>query len=227
MPQRTINLYDGLEALYYFDSDYTDFGANELKDKSGYGRHAEATGGPTFDVEGPDDFEAVALDGTDDFFDSDFGFDSAPTEATIFTLVKPTNLDRNTQNIFNNLQQGRSQGFGLVVSNGNELMAEVGTTDGSREQARFSNFTEDTFFSAVARLENGTLRLFVDGESVADTTFSDIDNDPTNTFHIAANGTGSADFEGEVAAAALWSRALSDAEIGQLNRLTAPRRGML
>jgi len=225
MPNRTINLYDGLEALYYFDSDYFNNGSDEISDQSGYGRHAEAKGGPTVGVEGPDDFEATSFDGSDDYFDIDSVANDEPlSEVTATALVK---------------QQ--------TTNNDNEEYVSVGGFDftlfkNSSERVAFKIWdTANTSFAAVTQVpankyhvlagvhDGDSIRVFRDGDlqAVESTDGNDIRNSG-NEAAIGALASGSNNYiNADIAFVGVWYRALSGAEIEHLSHLTAPRRAQL
>jgi len=232
MTQLTIYLYDGLEALYYFDGDYFDGTANEIKDKSGYGRHAEASGGPTVGVEGPDSFEAARFDGSDDYFKPTGLPDGVlkSNEFAVFALA--TRAEQGDDEYLLN-QMGGDEGFRLnyreskgdfrfTVYNGNGDI-----NDGMRADISKSVGTH-TFIAEHSASD--VYRLTIDDETVG--TKSGIGYTPPDggneDLHIGADYDASSAFmTGDIHAVGLWSRALSDAERDHLNRLTAPRRAQL
>lgn len=96
---RTINLYDGLEALYYFDSTYWDGGAGELSDMSGKGNHLTASGGVSVGASGPRGFEAAQFDGVDDSFSGPVDFPNHQTDFTVALIVEADRTPSNSMPI--------------------------------------------------------------------------------------------------------------------------------
>jgi len=230
MTQQTINLYDGLEALYYFDEDYFDGTANEIKDKSGHGRHAEASGGPTVGVEGPDSFAGARLDGTDDYFRPTGFADGVlkSNEFAAFALV--TRAEQGDDEYL--LNQMRGEGFRLRYRESSDDF-RFGVRDGNGDFDDIEVDISKTFGTHTFIAEHSAsdvYRLTIDDETVG--TESGVGYTPptggNEDLHIGADHDGTNSFmTGDIHAVGLWSRALSDAERDYLNRLTAPRRSQL
>ncbi len=219
MTQRTINLYDGLEALYYFDSDYFDTQTNKLKDKSGHGRHAEASGGPTVGVEGPNDFEAASFDGSDD----DFNYQQkSEQEQTISVLVKSNGYPNKRHTIVE--YDSVPNGYHILYSFGD---IEFRFPDSSGNLTiETSNTPTDVWKLYTGLWDGGTVQLFEDNTLVASAPSTSHNTSSRVRANIGSSG-GSNYWNGDIAFAGRWSRALSDTEIEYLNSLTAPRRQML
>jgi len=230
MTQQTINLYDGLEALYYFDEDYFDGTANEIKDKSGHGRHAKANGGPTVGVEGPDSFEGARLDGTDDYF-KPTGFPDGVLKSNEFAVFALATREQqgDSERL---LSQLRGEGFRLIYrENLRDFRFAFYDGNGDYDSIQVDeseSFGTHTFIAEHSA--NDVFRLTIDGETrgvKSGVGYTPPDGSP-ESLHIGANYDGSKQFiTGDIHALGLWSRALSDAEREYLNRLTAPRRSQL
>jgi hypothetical protein len=230
MTQQTINLYDGLEALYYMDPTYFDGTAGEIKDKSGHGRHAQASGGPTIGVSGPDSFEGARLDGTDDYF-KPTGFPDGvlkSNEFTVFALA--TRAEQGKDEYLVNQMGGN--GFRLRYREPfDEFWFAFYDGSGSADNVRVpisETFGTHTFIAEHSASD--VFRLTIDDETRG--TLSGVGYTPPDgsneSLHIGATYDGSNQFmKGDIHAVGLWSRALSDAEREYLNRLTAPRRSQL
>ena len=220
MTQQTINLYDGLEALYYMDSTYYDDTADEIKDKSGHGRHAQASGGPTIGVEGPDSFEATSFDGSDDQFDAGAPIGTTGDE-TLFALAKADGLD-GAPAITGNTDG--NNGTALFFDVSEDLRYTVAASNSTT--AKFGGIQEDTWYALTGVVDSGNTRLYVNGSLEATGSYSGKLAGDDN-FLIGNYPRFDSRFNGDIAVVGRWFRALSDAEIEYLNRLTAPRRAQL
>ncbi len=220
MTQQTINLYDGLEALYYMDPTYFDGTANEIKDKSGHGRHAQASGGPTIGVNGPDSFEATSFDGSDDKFDVGEPLDSSEA-LCIFCVAKPNSVNGVTR--IADTDDGA--GFALRFDNG-EIDFFVRDASGGGPNVEFNDVNTGTFYSIVAVWTGQKIQLIINGDLKGETSVS-TRSTATSNLTIGAATDNSEFVNGDIATYAQWHRSLSDAELEYLNRLTAPRRAQL
>jgi len=218
MTQQTINLYDGLEALYYFDEDYFDGTANEIKDKSGYGRHAQASGGPTVGVEGPDSFEAASFDGSDDYYSVPDMNTFAPTDKYTVTIA----FNGQSGPLFHSRSE-RDVTFGL----GNK--ANIEWFDGNNTTTISTDTTIDNGLWQVVTFvvdgPSGIAKIFVDGELDVNesVTYNPVSISGSNTIGKKLSDH----YSGQMSFLAVHGRVLSDAEVQQLTRLTAPRRAQL
>jgi len=226
MTQRTINLYDGLEALYYFDPTYYDGTAGEIKDKSGNGRHAVASGGPTVGVEGPDDFEATSFDGTDDSFNFDA---TKPVEQTLFAVFKATDANANTSKDRGWVIGGQtsSSGSALGFNTTEELTFQTSSINDTNIKAAIPA-QQDRWYAVVGRFDGTNLSIVnQNGEVGTNTQSADYQKFSGDRLYIGKRNSSFGWFGGQIAAAGKWSRALSDAEAQHLTNLTAPRRQLL
>ena len=237
MTQRTINLYDGLEALYYLDSDYFDSGSNELKDKSGHGLHAEAEGGPTVGVAGPGEFEATEFDGSDDVLVRQADV-MTEDEFTAFGILRVNDVVGNGGTITT------SSGGNNTVSDGWELGQVNETNDrfnvvirdndapGGQRRVLTRNLSDSigewfrvslTFDSSegIARAYYGfDAELSSRGpQAVSEYTSND-------TMRFAMRGSGNP-VDCTVAVGSFWSRVLNQSELKLVHKLTGPRRAQL
>ena len=221
MTQRTINLYDGLEVLYYFDTDYWDGGANEISDQSGHGRHATASGGPTIGVEGPNDFSAASLDGGDDLFD--VGVALPADKQTVAVLAKHDD----TSSDADPLMDGTDGNAGYrLYSYSNYIYWRVVDGDGTESYVNVVGaVTSDEWQLFIGLYDGESSKVIVDGELLDSISLSTHTQSNVNT-RIGNNNSNNW-FNGDIAAAGRWSRALSWTEIQYLNNLTAPRRALL
>jgi hypothetical protein len=223
MTQRTINLYDGLEALYYFDSDYFDGTTGKIKDKSGHGRHATAQGGPTVGVNGPNDFEAASFDGNDDEFDVGDPLNVVDSSLSVCVLLNPV-LD-GTYSVM--LVNGGNR-VNFRFRDSNEIELDIEGDSGNVAQIQSSSVVADTWQTVTGVYDGELSRLFVDEALVGTSSVaSGYANDATENMHIGGKPSQGDNLPADVAFVGFWSRALSDSEIAYLNRLTAPRRTQL
>ena len=229
MTQRTINLYDGLEALYYFDSDYFDGTTGEIEDKSGHERHATAQGGPTVGVNGPNDFEAASFDGNDDkFVPSGRLRPSNNGESFCVFLISRAN-DTGSPEVPVGTVNNNNKGFDIkhdMVDN--SMSANVADTNNVFHGEEIS--VDPTQYVAHALNIDGTsgYTYTVNGESKRqEFTSGEVYNIGPRELQIGIRTTSNGYFNGDIALAAVWSRALSHSEIERLNDLTAPLRAQL
>ncbi len=227
MTQRAINLYDGLEALYYFDPTYYDGTTGEIKDKSGHERHASAEGGPTIGVNGPNEFEATNFDRSDDRFivgsDAKISPDDAPV--TLFASFK-SDSNATSQTVINaSADNDKRQSLGV---NGNNSEVNYGLHN-TGEVTRIPNSVTDSRewnqVTAVLESDKNPV-LYYKGERF-DNNNGDLYAGNNDTIVIGEGAGNNRHFGGKIAVIAGWSRALSDAERAYLDRLTAPRRAQL
>ena len=218
---RPLNLYDGLEALYYLDSEHFDAGANEMSDRSGYGRHAEASGGPTVGVDGPDGFEATSFDGSDD--ELNINGPALTGDFTVATLVQYGDGIRRIHTALST-----SELITLNPRRGDELRFEHFDSNGDFREIERSGATTGEYYlqlgmydAAQTKVTNRVVGLGSDSH--------------TNGFRdqpeIAALGyeprQNKAYYDANIVFSGFWGRLLSEAEIQYLDALTAPRRAQL
>ncbi len=220
----TINLRDGLEALYYFGEQDFNPQRNQLQDHSGYGRHATAQGGPTVGVNGPNDFEAASFDGADDIFTLSNTLETATTPRTTFILAKYSTNNTNTfQNWFGVSGGGGSNPWFFKRGRGENLTYYFQNGSGSDATVTIP-FPVDTWMPIVGIWNTEQLRLL----SPYDTSTTSVSTHDTgissgaNTTYIKGNSEPI-----QFASIARWFRTLSDAEVEQLFRLTAPLKKIL
>jgi len=214
----TISLYDGLEALYYFGTDY--FDGTAISDRSGYGRHATASGGITFSDTGYRGFGSATEDGTDDQLD--ISDPLAADAQTVVVLFKPTNLNGSEQVLIDT--DDGTNGYALLINSNDNL--EWGVRDGSGTlQTVTASLSQDEYVFGVGLFSGATLRLATD-TSLAGTQSVSGHNQADDNARIAADISGASHFAGEIGLLARWSRELTDAEWEETTRLTAPLRGV-
>lgn len=226
-----INLQDGLEAWYEFDSNYFDSQRNVIEDQSGYGRYAEASGGPTVGVNGPNDFEAASFDGSDDEFNGQrLGID-VPNKSFAVTSIFRAEAGDDRSGLA--MAGSNADVYGLQADIHVENL-QFGVNDGSNDVRVKTDINYNTWYVATGVLDatQNECRLYLDSELRGTegglSNVNDINEDP---FNIGAaqrlTGASNVNYKGDVAMVAVHSRVLSDAEIEYLNDLTAPRRQML
>jgi len=218
----TIDLQRGLEVWYDLSSKYFDSQNNRMQDKSGYGRHAEASGGLTVGVEGPDSFEATSFDGSDDVFGT--GDSLAVSGAqTVFAIAKMDVLDGGRHIIVGN--DDGTNGYALRTKSNNDLNFYIrGSTN---SVVSWSGVETNVWYRILAYHDGMTTFLVVDGDlKTTDDTLSGQNTGDDNT-QIGNYPRNDHDFQGDIAAVARWSRALSWSEIQYLTDFTGPRRGTL
>lgn len=215
MTQRTINLYDGLEALYFMESDYFDSGTNEMKDHSGHGRHAVASGGPSVGAGQYRDFGATSFDGSDDYFTTPFRDDDS--SFTISVLVKAT---QNTERRYIvSAQDGFDNGY--YISTGPSGDVRFGILSASKQEENTVYTIYDRWSLLTMRYDGSTWTCFGDNELLINRTADFVA--PNTDLTIGRLAYSNLDhWLGEMSFVGVWDRDLSDAEIAQLNRMTAP-----
>lgn len=212
MTQRTINLYDGLEALYYFDSTYYDGTKGEIKDKSGHGNHGDVNGSVTIGLEGPNSFESGDFaGGTVSITDV-----SVNPPYTVSMLIRDDVTDGGAYPIVSANDGGTD--VSIAINNGGYLWYNSGDYNAPIETV--DTYALVTFRAIDSTTQNIVLDNFKQVDIYDDTN---IDSD----FNLIGAGTFSNNYDGEIAFMGFWDRAISDAEISYLNRLTAPRRSQL
>jgi hypothetical protein len=236
MTEPTIQLQKGLEAWYEFDTRSFDSQRNSIADKSGYGRHAGASGGPTVGVNGPDGFEATSFDGSDDQFKVSSA--TFPTEdvVTVTALFKsdgnwssPSN--RGAVNLGNpkNLSGNSGSTGATLAVNYEGTVIFVGEDDFKITAPHdMNNFI---WVSGIADSTTDELFIWVDGKLI---TYDD--SQTFSSMRLGNRSFGIGDIpsfsdnrtlSGEIALAIVNSRRLSTAEIKHVHSLTGPRRANL
>jgi hypothetical protein len=220
MTQRTINLYDDLELLYYMDSDYVDFGSNVISDKSGNGRNGDVVGGVTFNQTGPRNLRTADFgsDGTINLGGDEssvLGIDTGEPNSLFmigagssfgtvkFKQVGYTINIRSSEvdvNLFGN------SNVTATVSYGGKFAFLGFTTDGQNNLTAFTQ-TDSTTVSDGS----STDPIFVEGVNL-------------KIGEVTSNGGGQG---GEIGQFWRWSRQLSEAEIESLQRQSAIKQQLL
>jgi hypothetical protein len=219
MTQQTIDILKDCELWCDFDTAFIDEQRGIVRDRSGHGRHPVAEGGPTFGANGPDSFEAVSLDGVDDYFDLPEKIlipDGNEWSVVCFSNPKDDNTSR-----------------GIITSKGN---ASTLSYDTKNDNIRFTEadfdiinmgVTEDISVSnrVTVTCDGTQFNAFVNGR------FEDRVQSANTTKlvvnEIARRASGPSHYNGNTSFLGVWNRELSNAEIDYLNRLTAPRRAQL
>ena len=220
----TINLQKGLEALYYFDEKYLDQNDDSIGDHSGKGRRAEASGGPTVGVPGPNDFQAASFDGIDDVIklSDSTGMPSSDNEPVTFAVRIKTYADDGANEYFFS-----SQGSGGFQNNTYSLVFDAnifGITGGDNDDyTRLrGEYNTEEWFDFVGIYDGEEFRIYFDGVFI-DRTDVDVTLQDGNPDYTIKSENHSYD----LAYACVWSRAISYEEIQTLNRMTAPRRAQI
>jgi hypothetical protein len=224
MPNPTIDLQRDCELFVDFDSDYFDSQRNKILDRSGNGRHPEASGGPTLGGNGPDNFEAASFDGSDDFFDSNTTANA--NEQTVMALVSLDAKNAQRSPIIAGDEGTFSTGFGLRQDDSDNISYFIFDGGGSFIEIATPDYNVNEFVFAVGVFDGSEIRLIIDGD-VKDSEPVTSYRQASRSTKIGTNGTTSSFLSGDIAFTARWSRVLNDAEIEYLNRLTEPRRAQL
>lgn len=206
-----INLRKDLEAMYYFGSEQFDSQRNILRDQSGYGRHAEANGGPTVGVEGPNDFEATSFDGSDDrFIFPTLSFDDGDDWTIAF-------FARGYNNVSNPVIS--DDGFANMISVTTHDEIDIEFDDNNGRTHSLADVTDLISVRVSGDSYNVLNPVSVYQESGVNTKIK--------FTQIGESHNKNRNFNGNIIFVGVWSRALSDAEIQYLNNLTAPVRSQL
>lgn len=213
-----IELLRDCELWVDFDTDYFDAQRNRIRDRSGNGRHPEASGGPTLGADGPDDFEAASFDGTDDSFEAPFQPVSKPG-ITVSVTFRPDTFN-------NEFQRVCDAGYtDIFLDNGNEfILAFLATSSTAATDSSVRiPIAEGEFVTVTQRYTQSGLNQITSSNGEFDQ--KDVGSDPagSETFKVAESVKNNNNGDITVSFVGFWSRALSDAEIEQLNRLTAAR----
>lgn len=220
MTERAINLYDGLEALYYFDSSYFDGTANEVKDKSGYNKHAQARGAPTIGVSGPQSFEAASFDGSDDGFETDF---FKPESEFTITIRYKISQHKDFNRLWDN---GGSVNFYLT----NEGGLRIFIWDDADTRYQMSGGIIDTgkWYNSTLLWDGADVHLYVNNELISTIDgFGDTVQETNQVVFLGMNSNISNYLNGSMVYSGWWSRALNYSELTFLNNMTSPRRQLL
>jgi hypothetical protein len=226
MPEPTIDLQRDCELWCDFDTDYFDSQRNKILDRSGNGRHPEASGGPTLGANGPDNFEAASFDGGDDLFRvSNPDNPDGDNEIAFILSFRTDDFDNGTQKFMS------LDGFSVILDNSGGGRTRFGIDDanGNFVNTAGNISPNNNFQTVIAQLVNGN-RLELYGDGTLDSTQQvsgpiSVSNNADLTIGAQTNSTSFSEFN--VAFAAQYSRSLSDAEIEYLTRLTEPRRAQL
>lgn len=211
-----LDLQDGLEAWFSFDTFDTDSQRNRLLDRSGHGRHGDLSGGVTTAVESPIG-EAFSFDGSDD---EAAATSVDVTDRTIAALLKvdTSAIGGTGREIF-----GDSNNGGWFVKPDSNVFAlpETGGNNYLFDGNGYGNFADDTWHFVVTTTEsNGAARYIVDGE-VLELAPNQGSLDIEVPLRIGRGANGFSAFD--IAFFGAWSRVLSDAERDHIRRLTNRR----
>jgi hypothetical protein len=210
----SINLRKGLEVWYTFDSVDTDSQRNQLRDRSGNGRHADLQGGVTTGVSSPVG-EAFSFDGSDDKLEY---YGTVPSDdITIFFLIKPRNLDNgNYDRWFNNQQVDIFQ-----QDNENSVNFRLSGPGGSNEDVKRTPIDEGVYSTVIVDYNSFTTiqRVTVDGNTDINSGISGRSATTNHYLQFADDGNGN-EAQIDLAAFGIWNRVLSDAEHAQLLNMT-------
>lgn len=241
MTQQSIQLYDSLELLYYFDPRYYDSGSNKLIDHSGHERHGEVVSGTvTFgDDYGRESFGGASFDSGHIQDTGEIGIEQG-TAYTAVMMCKPDGYIKNQSRfsiagnrigfVYGNNRTGNSQyGFdnsGAIPTYKEDRPYSVGewtfsairvVPDIPLLQARTYEYTNDE--SDAGHLVKELYRDDWDGEYSS-----------TGTGHTRVGGAstfGSYEHRADVTFFGLWSRNVSPNEMKHLRGMSAPRKERL
>lgn len=213
MTQRTVNLYDGLEGLYYFESRYYD--GTEIKDKSGYENHGEAAFTPTIGVNGRKNFDAASFNADSQFSIGIIIPDSSSW--SVFGLIKTTNID-------GLVGDGRNGGsFG-------DRGGSFSFRDNNNVEHGLGGYEKDEWCTVLVEKEDSTVSFEqknLNGELIEAGSFTDTGNDLRLGARKIGNPCIQNGYIGKIAFLGIWHKILSDNVIEHLNDMTAPRRQLL
>jgi hypothetical protein len=234
MTQRTINLYDDLELLYYLDSDYVDFGSNTISDRSGHQRDGDISGGLQFNDSGVRSFRSAEYDGSDD---SIVVADAGPLEnfPEQFTILQVASPDRqgvvvNQASDFNGYHTfARPANDGGVVHGINSVNDDPGFASDESTAAAIGpigiiEVDQTPNNSYTQTIYKGSERVAVkstESELRTSAGFNAIGAGANQDRHNEQS------YDGGLAVVAIWQRLLTDAEKDALSRLTATRQQSL
>lgn len=214
---RTFDLYNGIEALYYFQPSYYEDTNYKLTDKSGNENHATAQAGTVIDNNGYKSFGRANLNGSDNYFATPIGL---PSEFSVFFRFK-MNSAQNDGQISGD---GYGNGFrALELAAGGDLRFEYTTGNESRKLKGPSlPFNEWQTVSTVC--DGNNVFLYRNTELVDSAPYA---TQSSYRFTIGANTRYGRRFDGEISVVGVWNRAISPYEITYMNNLTGPRTALL
>jgi hypothetical protein len=227
MPNPTIDLQRDCELFVDFDTDYFDSQRDKILDRSGNGRHPEASGGPALGANGPDNFEAASFDGSDDFFET--VKPPVGDEITVFSIVRSQDgaSSNNTLNVGSSKLSQFPWSFEVISDR-----VEFAVSDGTDNLNVSISANASGYRFAVGRAKSNDFISVSDkgaNKSVRNINIPIAQNPKTLTIGARSDfkGGGSQFQQADIASVAYWSRVLSDAEVEYLFRLTEPRRAQL
>lgn len=200
-----------------FDSEDVDPNRGLVRDRSGKGRTLQASGGPTYGQSAPVG-EAVAFDGTDDRFTNNDVSVGGLSTASCAVIVKWNGND--TSNTTFPISVGDAE-LGLRKRVTSDWQAFTRDPQDGFTTTSAVNANAGDYIVLVGVRDGSRLSLYY-GSSVESLTTngSGIASQPEDGVFIGELDSGNGSFGGDIAFAGVWSRALSDAEIKELNRMT-------
>lgn len=230
-------LEQGLVGHWTFDGENMDWSSTtaEVRDRSGQGNSGNADAMTSQSVMQGVLGQALALDGTDDFFSipdvdgvTDF---STAQDFSVSTWVKIPPTQNNTDTFDNAIiekWEGAADGYPYVIrlyNQTNETAADRGKLftaryDGNTVSALTSTISvnDDTWHHIVFLKRGGSIYLYIDGEQDGTTadnsTFATTNTSPV--YFGRRGGAGSLKFTGAVDDVRLYNRALSAEEVKRL-----------
>jgi hypothetical protein len=198
---------EGLVSRYTFDSDASDC----VGDNDG-----TLSGGASIVSDGERGY-VLSLDGTDDYVDlPTSGLTGGRSEATLSMWVKPDETT-STNTIWDEHNNWYWQ-FSLLQSTWATRDSSTGTTGGRNNDLAYSGLGSGDWkhLAVVYSVTAGTKEIYIDGESV---TSTDVSVDALTSDRSGAyigNASDGDNFDGMIDDVRLYSRALSEEEIGIL-----------
>lgn len=215
---RTIDLYDGLYALYYLGSDYYNGTDNHITDKSGNQRHASPAGSVTVGVSGYGEFEAARFDG-DGSGDEIFAFNASDAfqqgPQTWFALYRSETTAKK-KIVGNNGNSGNLRFMSV------DNKADFGIFDTNKESHTSSVYAPTGEWNHIVGRFDGDNTFITNGKQSNTNNFTGTIN-RGGSYHIGDFGYQSDEFLGEIAVVGAWSRCISDLEAQYLTQVTGPR----
>lgn len=223
MSKPTINLNDGLQCLYYFDEQNFDNQRNQIRDHSGYARHAEASGGPTIGVEGPNDFGATSFDGSDDYFQTEIVADDFTPTASLTFLSKQNvrGPDAGNAQIHLTTEPGNNNDdWGILENKFNYGLV----FDDYNGDPNLSLGDPSEFAVYTLNFDSAGIRAYRNGQLVGERSTQLSVSTPSQALYVGDTGE---PLDGSMSFVAVWNRTLNRGEIEHLASMTAPRRSQL
>jgi hypothetical protein len=189
---------------------------NNLQDGSGHGNNGDPCSAPVY-VAGKVGSKSLEFDGVNDAVVTHRSLLNNVTQFTLAGWVSAVNADASRVGLF-----GQNDCIEFGFDSG-DIMA---WTSGGGQASRAWGFANNTWHHVAAVGDGTTVKVYVDGEIVASGGTAVSADYGTSTYGFSIGGSGVWDstgnwFEGQLDEVRVYSRALSQAEIGSLAGKTA------